>query len=80
MAFKTITIKEDVYNELAGVKSNDESFSELLHRLSKNTKPSLRRFYGAWKCTKTEQKRIEKTITHERIRKDRLPGYPATLR
>jgi predicted CopG family antitoxin len=39
MASKTITIKEDVYHKLKRIKRDNESFSELLSRLSKNVSP-----------------------------------------
>ena len=39
MASKTITIKEDVYLKLKRIKQDDESFSDLLSRLSKNVSP-----------------------------------------
>lgn len=38
MAFKTITIKEDVYNQLLTLKRKNESFSELFQRLSTEKK------------------------------------------
>ena len=34
---KTITIRNEVYNKLAAIKSEDESFSELFERLVDNT-------------------------------------------
>ncbi|GEM_PF-1904310 len=50
MGFKTLTIKEDVYNELIVAKGKDESFSEFFHKLvdEKRKKPDISRFYGAW--------------------------------
>ena len=39
MATKTITIKEDVYLELCKLKRQDESFSDLLDRLTKSVNP-----------------------------------------
>lgn len=39
MVSKTITIKEDVYRRLKRIKRDDESFSDLLTRLSKNVSP-----------------------------------------
>ena len=34
---KTITIKDEVYRKLAGIKRDDESFSELIERLVEGT-------------------------------------------
>ncbi len=39
MVSKTITIKEDVYNLLIGLKRRNESFSDLLERLAKKISP-----------------------------------------
>ena len=38
MATKTISIKEDVYNLLIGIKRKNESFSDLLLRLAQKEK------------------------------------------
>ncbi|MHA1112471.1 MAG: antitoxin VapB family protein [Promethearchaeota archaeon] len=38
MATKTISIKEDVYNLLIGIKRKNESFSDLLLRLAHKEK------------------------------------------
>ncbi len=35
MGFKTLTIKEDVYKKLLAIKGKNESFSDLLERLSR---------------------------------------------
>jgi predicted CopG family antitoxin len=39
MATKTISIKEDVYNFLIGIKRENESFSDLLLRLAQRENP-----------------------------------------
>ncbi|MGP6220185.1 antitoxin VapB family protein [Caldiplasma sukawensis] len=46
---KTITIKKSVYDELLGCKKENESFSELLHRLvkSQNKKEMLLSLRGS---------------------------------
>ena len=73
MAFKTITIKEEVYDELRNIKNKNESFSDLLGRLAKEKKPTLIKYYGAWKGTKNELDNVEKTLKLERLKKeDRL--------
>lgn len=75
MAFKTITIKESVYRELNRVKNNDESFSGLLERLVKEKKPRLIKYYGAWKGTEKELKRVEETVKRERHKKEERLNY-----
>ena len=37
VSFKTITVKERVYNKLLAMKRKDESFSDLFERLSKRS-------------------------------------------
>ncbi len=39
MASKNITITEDVYDRLRALKREDESFSDLLRRLTERTDP-----------------------------------------
>lgn len=46
MTFKTVTIKESVYNKLILVKHKDESFSDLLERLSKSKITTLKKLRG----------------------------------
>jgi predicted CopG family antitoxin len=46
MTFKTVTIKESVYNKLILVKRKDESFSDLLERLSKSNLTTLKKLRG----------------------------------
>ena len=46
MAFKTITIKEEVYKKLILMKKKDESFSEMFYRLSRKNIKVLRSMRG----------------------------------
>ena len=46
MGFKTLTIKEEVYKKLLAIKRKDESFSDLLERLSKKNWSLLRKLEG----------------------------------
>ncbi len=62
MTTKTITITEDAYSELLGLKLPAESFSEAIKRLSKS-KGSLRDCLGLWKdLSSDEKKHIEKAV------------------
>ncbi len=72
MGFKTITIKENVYKELMKAKGS-ESFSEFFEKVTKERKkrPDLMKFYGAWKMSDGEWKRIEKTIKKRRALADK---------
>lgn len=54
MPFKTLTIKEDVYKKLAAIKRDDESFSDLLEKLSERNVAVLRKLRG---CMELKEKR-----------------------
>jgi len=56
MGFKTLTIKEEVYKKLLAVKRNDESFSDLLERLSGgNNMLLLRKLRGSMEFSNREK-------------------------
>lgn len=57
MTSKTISITEDVYNELVKIKGEKESFSELFMRLLNLQKHNLKQSFGAWNLT--EQEKVE---------------------
>ncbi len=46
MATKNISITEEAYKRLAHLRSSNESFSEIIVRLTKKKKPKLREFFG----------------------------------
>ena len=46
MGFKTVTIKESVYNKLLQMKKKDDSFNDLLDRLVKTNLQVLRNIRG----------------------------------
>lgn len=53
MGFKTLTIKTTVYEKLLAMKRENESFSDLFERLSKNNIATLQKLHG---CTEFENK------------------------
>ena len=66
MATKTITIMEDAYKILLNVKHNNESFSEVIRRIT-GEKKDIMRFAGAWKHLKEDEIRdMEKRINSVR--------------
>ncbi|MBI4017274.1 MAG: antitoxin VapB family protein [Candidatus Aenigmarchaeota archaeon] len=74
MATKTITITEDAYGELSGLKLPEESFSEAIKRLSKS-KGNLKDCLGLWKdITSEEKKHIEKAISAGRQTTQKILG------
>ncbi len=54
MVSKTISVTEDVYNELLRVKGRDESFSEFFTRILKEQRKNLDASFGTWKLTSDE--------------------------
>jgi len=67
MAFKTLTIKENVYKKLLLMKKDSESFSDLFERLSNTNLKALRKMRG---CNTYENKdRILKDIYEKRKEK-----------
>ncbi|MBS7626983.1 antitoxin [Candidatus Bathyarchaeota archaeon] len=61
MGFKTLTIKEEVYNELLKIKRDNESFSELFERMVKREKSDILKFAGAWSWMSDSE--LEKIVT-----------------
>jgi predicted CopG family antitoxin len=57
MGTKTITITESAYKALAREKRADESFSEVIARLTKEA-GRLGDSYGAWKMTDEEAREL----------------------
>ena len=67
MTTKTLTIMEDAYEMLARAKRGDESFSDVIRRLTK--KGSIMEFAGAWSdLTNEEVKRMYSAIEDSRAR------------
>ncbi len=68
MASKTITITEEVYELLKLLKKQDESFSELLRRLSMSVNgQKLENFFGSWDLNDQEYKEIQEEIKLNQI-------------
>ena len=58
MSTKTVTLSQDAYDQLAGLKEGHESFSDVVRRLA--SRQSLRRFAGV--LSNKEASDIEDTI------------------
>lgn len=71
MRFKTLTIKEAVYNELLKTKGSEESFSNFLGRLVRKSRPDFTKFYGAWNVSEKEWDKIEKLLKRRRKEADK---------
>ena len=72
MGTKTITIKEEAYNALLHEKTDKESFTETILRITKKT-GKIADCFGSWKMTDTEEEHIRSELakgwqlTQERI-------------
>ncbi len=64
MSVKTLTIRDEVYRLLLGMKKEGESFSDAILRIIK-TKSSVSEFFGVLKESRA-LKEIEKEIMEER--------------
>jgi|WetSurMetagenome_2_1015567.scaffolds.fasta_scaffold80334_3 predicted CopG family antitoxin len=64
---KDVILSDEAYLKLSGLKNENESFSELIMRLTeKKDKKSLSEFAGCWKGDKGEMDRIFKEVDKER--------------
>jgi predicted CopG family antitoxin len=52
MATKTISIREDVYDTLKNLKKENESFSDVIGRLTNRRKSDIGEYFGALKDSK----------------------------
>ena len=68
MATKTITVTEEAYRALKGLKDSEESFSKTILRVAK--KRSLMEFAGA--LSEESANKLEKTIKEMRHRHTRM--------
>lgn len=63
MAHKTITISDEAYEMLSGLKRRGESFTEVIKRVVDEVKTRpLSSFSGAWKGDKSELDEIQREI------------------
>ena len=62
MATKNISITEEAYKALQRQKRNNESFTQIILRLTEN-RGKLSDLYGAWKMTEDEETRITEELS-----------------
>lgn len=63
MVVKTITITEEAYNALKRLKKEEESFSEVVLRLTtQKNGQNLRAFLGAWDISDDEILQVDKAL------------------
>lgn len=63
MGYKNLSVSDEMYARLASLKRAGESFNALLLRLtSKETKPSLKEFFGKWRMSDREAAAVEREL------------------
>ena len=67
MTTKTITITEDAYNKIKHLKHENESFSKLFTRLTREKHGNIDRFFGVLKAKPGEIEKRRKRIRDIRI-------------
>ena len=73
MTQKTVSLSEEAYEKLRGVKKQGESFSQVILRLiDKKTKLQILDFAGAFEESSDEWELIEKRIYTRRKEKSRV--------
>ena len=64
---KIISITDEAYDTLKGLKIEDESFTKVILRIGQHTeKRSLLDFFGKWPGDKKELDKIQKELAKER--------------
>ena len=69
MTSKTISITEEIYNRLKKLKDENESFSQLFHRMLEVYQHNLKDCFGAWEISDDDYATIWKDITQRKGRK-----------
>ncbi len=68
---KTISIRDDVYNKLAEIKKEGESFSDVIERLLERKNVNLKKYFGALKDSEVLDE-IEESLEMRRTTKFRV--------
>jgi predicted CopG family antitoxin len=61
MTVKTITVTEDAYNTLKGMKREDESFSDVIKRVG-SQKKHISDFFGLLKDSETSAEELQQKV------------------
>ena len=69
MASKTISITEEIYNQLSNLKDKDESFTQLFCRMINLYQKNLEESFGAWNLSNEDFSEIWGDITERPGRK-----------
>jgi len=71
MVIKSLTITEDAYEALKSMKYGDESFSDVILRLSKEKVGAAAKFFGMWKDKPEFADELARNIKEHRARFDK---------
>lgn len=72
MVVKTITITEEAYEKVKGLKKEDESFSQLFIRIVNGQKINIRDFLGVMKLSEKEAKEWKEELQENKERSKKL--------
>jgi predicted CopG family antitoxin len=77
MAVKTITIKEEAYDALTGMKKSDESFSDVILRIGSEKKVTAKDLFGKLKISDGESKKMREELKkiHQEMNKEMEERY-----
>ncbi|MCI4352603.1 MAG: antitoxin VapB family protein [Thermoplasmata archaeon] len=75
MPSKTVSLEESAYERLKAAKGTDESFSEAVHRILADSRPSFRQLAGALSASEAEEVRA----AVRKMRKQEAPGEDRRL-
>ncbi|WP_290597156.1 MULTISPECIES: antitoxin VapB family protein [unclassified Archaeoglobus] len=68
---KTISIRDDVYKKLAEMKGEGESFSDVIEKLLKRDKTSIKKYFGVLEDSEVLDE-IEKTLAARKTARFRI--------
>lgn len=63
---KVISLSNEAYKKMKAMKTQGESFSDVVLRLANKTQKPLSDFIGKWPCSKEEINRISNYLKNER--------------
>lgn len=66
MVIKSLTITEDAYDALKKLKLGNESFSEVILRISRGKSNAIEKYFGTLKMSAKEVNEWQKKIKEER--------------
>jgi predicted CopG family antitoxin len=70
MSTKTVSLRESAYKKLKNLKKENESFSDVVERISEEQKQNLEKFSGAFPEIGNVEEQLEKERNDFEMRKE----------